>query len=86
MAEIVPFNKNKEKEKEFHVKVVYKDGEEQNIVCSFFGASLDIPGYMVFLESVGDEDFPNALVNSELVKRMEVVTVEKEVEQNNDED
>lgn len=82
MTNIVDINKRKPY-KRFHIEVSYMNDTSEIILATFFGNSLDMPSFLVFLDEDPNEEakddeanVPNILINSDNVKSVKIIKTE----------
>lgn len=82
---IIGFDKKKKTFFRFVMTIMYMDGSEEDVECTFFGTSVDNPHFMLFSNSHPDEDdeesqVPDLLINTDNVKsirRKSLVKIER---------
>lgn len=66
----------------FTLSIKFVDGETEEVTCTFFGASVDSPNYLIFSDAHPDDDsdesdIPDLMVNSDNVKYLRTLKIEK---------
>lgn len=84
MDKIVELKHSKKTYIRFHLMLVFMDGTEYPVECTFFGTSVDNPNFMLFSNVDPavhhDDDIPDLMVNTDnlrMVKTIEVQEIER---------
>lgn len=65
--------------KVFNLKVVYKDGGEAEVSCTYFGSSTDNEQFMMFVKGPleAEGSFPHLLINVDVIATIELINIEE---------
>ena len=62
------------------IKIKYTNGDEELVLCNFFGVSIDIPGFIVILDGdpeLEESALPKMLLNIADVRNLKIVHSEE---------
>ena len=84
MDKIIELKHSKKTYHRFVLMLVFTDGTEYPVECTFFGTSVDNPNFMLFSnahpDSDSESDIPDIMINTDtlrMIKTLEVKEVER---------
>ena len=81
MSNIVGFERKKKMYHRFTLQIDYTDETSEEVVCTFFGTSVDNPDFMMFSNAHPDDEdeiaqVPDMLLNTQKVKTIRVLKID----------
>lgn len=82
MANILDFTKKGESYNRFGIRITFKDGDQKEVECTYFGTSIDNPALMIFsnLSPYDEEisgDIPELFLNISEIKMIERIWIKR---------
>lgn len=81
MDKIIELKHSKKSFFRYHLMLIFMDGTEYPVECTFFGTSVDNPNFMLFSnahpESESESDIPELMVNTDNLRMIRTEKVEE---------